>query len=173
MQFYQRLPVKYKLLSGFCLTACFCAVVGWVAIKNLESLASADTRLYQSVTVPTEQLGDIAESVQRIRVALRDLLLVSDAKQTSTIVDSIHQLNQQVESTADDSSTIASAVEEQTATANEMIRSVAEASQGTGEISRNISSVAEAARETSVGAERCQKSLGELVHMAQELLALS
>ncbi len=102
MQFYQRLPVKYKLLSGFCLTACFCAVVGWVAIKNLESLASADTRLYQSVTVPTEQLGDIAESVQRIRVALRDLLLVSDAKQTSTIVDSIHQLNQQVESTADD-----------------------------------------------------------------------
>ncbi len=102
MQFYRRLPVKHKLLSGFCLTACFCAIVGWVSITNLESLASADTRLYNSVTVPTEKLGDMAESVQRIRVALRDLLLANDANQTSGIVDSIGELNQQVERTADE-----------------------------------------------------------------------
>ena len=49
----------------------------------------------------------------------------------------------------DISNTIATAVEEQTATTNEMTRNVADAAKGSGEITRNIEGVAEAARGTS------------------------
>lgn len=92
---------------------------------------------------------------------------------TKVAMNAISQVRQVIGRINDLSGTIASAVEEQTATANEMTRSVNEAAQGTNEITNNISSVAEAARETSVGAESCQRSLAILADMAQELLALS
>ncbi len=102
MQFYRDLSVKYKLLIGFGLTAAFCAVLGWVATTNLQLLATADTRLYTCVTVPSEQLGDIAESVQRIRVALRDTLMAERTESVSHLVDSIAELNRDVIETADE-----------------------------------------------------------------------
>ena len=48
----------------------------------------------------------------------------------------------------------ASAVEEQTATTNEIARSASEAAKGGSEIARNITSVSEAARHTAQGGER-------------------
>jgi len=48
--------------------------------------------------------------------------------------------------------TIASAVEEQSATTNEISRNLAEAAHGSTDITRNIGGVAEAARSTTAGA---------------------
>jgi methyl-accepting chemotaxis protein len=61
---------------------------------------------------------------------------------------------------ADMQTTIASAVEEQTATTNEIGRNVAEAARGSAEIAENIVSVAQAAGETSQGAGRTQQAAG-------------
>ena len=68
--------------------------------------------------------------------------------------------------------TIASAVEEQTATTAEMNRSVAEASGGTGKIAQNITGVAEAARMTSQGVAETQQATAELARMSTELTSL-
>ena len=65
--------------------------------------------------------------------------------------------------------TIASAVEEQTATTNEMARSVSEASTGSGEIASNISGVAEAAAVTTQGVSESRVSVAELARMSVEL----
>ncbi len=72
----------------------------------------------------------------------------------------------------DISNTIASAVEEQTATTNEIGRNVAEAAKGSTEIARNITAVAQAATSTTEGAGNSQKAAGELVRMAAELQQL-
>jgi hypothetical protein len=56
------------------------------------------------------------------------------------------------------SNTIATAVEEQNATTNEMARNVSEAAHGSGEITSNIAGVAEAAESTSRGATDTQKA---------------
>ncbi|HVI10885.1 MAG TPA: methyl-accepting chemotaxis protein, partial [Candidatus Binatia bacterium] len=70
------------------------------------------------------------------------------------------------------STTIASAVEEQNATTNEMTRNVGEAATGSAEITHNISGVAEAAQGTSRGASDTQKAAQQLVQTSAELRRL-
>jgi methyl-accepting chemotaxis protein len=69
-------------------------------------------------------------------------------------------------------STIASAVEEQTVTTNEMARNVAEAAKGSNEIVQNISGVAEAAQSAASGATETQTAAQELARLASELQAV-
>ena len=67
--------------------------------------------------------------------------------------------------------TIASAVEEQTATTNEIARSVTEAAGGANGITDDISQVASAADDTRQGAQNTLQSATELSTMAAELKA--
>jgi methyl-accepting chemotaxis protein len=69
----------------------------------------------------------------------------------------------------DISTTIASAVEEQTATTREIARNVMEAALGETQVTENITSVAQAAKTTSGGAQNTQNAAGELAGMAAEL----
>ena len=68
--------------------------------------------------------------------------------------------------------TIASAVDEQTATTNEIGRNVGEAAKGSNEIAQNITGVAQAAQSTTSGANDTQGAAGELARMASELQTL-
>ena len=67
------------------------------------------------------------------------------------------------------SGTIATAVEEQSATTNEMMRNVADAAKASTEITQNIAGVAEAAQGTSTGAQESQKAANHLAEMAAQL----
>jgi len=69
----------------------------------------------------------------------------------------------------DISTTIASAVEEQTATTREIARNVSEAARGESHVTENITAVAQAAENTSGGAHSTQTAAGELAGMAAEL----
>ena len=65
--------------------------------------------------------------------------------------------------------TIASAVEEQTATTNEMSRGVQEAATGSSEIAGNITGIAAGASSTAEAVEQMNGSIAELARMAAEL----
>jgi methyl-accepting chemotaxis protein len=69
----------------------------------------------------------------------------------------------------DISNSIASAVEEQTVTANEIRRNVTEAAQKIGEITTNIGGVANSAKQTTQSAEETRKSSLELSRLASRL----
>ncbi|MFB9324229.1 methyl-accepting chemotaxis protein, partial [Cryptosporangium minutisporangium] len=68
--------------------------------------------------------------------------------------------------------TIASAVEEQTATTNEMNRSISEAATGSASIADNIAGVAAAAQTTTSTVAETQQSAEELARMSSDLQAL-
>src|SRR5205823_42122 len=72
----------------------------------------------------------------------------------------------------DFSNTIASAVEEQTATTNEIARNVAEAALGSSQVAENITAVAQAARGTASGATDTQAAAQDLSRMAVALQKL-
>ena len=72
----------------------------------------------------------------------------------------------------DISNTIASAVEEQTATTNEITHNVAEAARGSGEIATNVSGVAQAAQSTTPGATDTLGASDALSGMATKLQEL-
>ena len=69
----------------------------------------------------------------------------------------------------DFANTIASAVEEQSATTSQITHTVKEGHQGTSEIARSITGVAEAAQHTSEGAMQTQRSAEELAKLASDL----
>jgi methyl-accepting chemotaxis protein len=105
----------------------------------------------------TEEIGQKIDAIQR---------------DTRGAVEAISQIGGVIGQISDISSTIASAVEEQTATTNEIGRNVAEAARGTGEIAQNITAVAQAAQGTTQGAGDARQASEQLARMAAELQQL-
>ena len=111
-----------------------------------------------------KETGKATEEISQKVVSIQD-----DARQTVEAIDKITDVINQVN---DISSTIASSVEEQSATTAEMGRNVSEAAIGTEQISANIVSVAQAAENTSTGAAESLESAKKLSQMAEELQTL-
>lgn len=72
----------------------------------------------------------------------------------------------------DSQANIAGAVEEQTATTNDIGRSASEAANGSAEIARNIAAVAQATKSTTEGAAQSQVAAADLSRMASDLRIL-
>ena len=104
---------------------------------------------------------DISQKIEAIQGDTRSAVLA--IAEIGTIINRIN----------DYQNTIASAVEEQTATTNEISRNVAEAAKGSTEIAQNITGVAQAAKSTTAGANDTQKASAELAKMAAELQKLA
>jgi methyl-accepting chemotaxis protein len=88
---------------------------------------------------------------------------------TQGAVAAIQQIGRIINQINDIANTIASAVEEQTVTTNEMSRNVEEAAKGSNEIVHNITGVAQAAQSTAGGATQTQAAAQELARLASEL----
>jgi methyl-accepting chemotaxis protein len=84
----------------------------------------------------------------------------------------IGRIGEVIERVSGYSMTIASAVEEQTATTNEMGRNVAQAATGTSEIANNITGVATAAQLTTTSIAESSNAASDLARMSTELHAL-
>lgn len=91
---------------------------------------------------------------------------------TAAAVEAIGRIQEVIGRISDYQTTIASAVEEQTATTNEMSRSVAEAALGSSQIATTMGGVAEAAATTSRGVAESQEAAARLAGMSDELGAL-
>lgn len=99
--------------------------------------------------------NDISEKIKVIQ---------EDAKNAVVAMGEITKVINEVN---DISGTIASAVEEQSATTNEMSRNVAEAAKGVQEIAQNITGVAEAAADTSKGAITTEQTAMKLTRNSE------
>jgi methyl-accepting chemotaxis protein len=100
---------------------------------------------------------DIARRVQAIQV------------DTEGAVTAISQIEEIIRAINDHQGTIASAVEEQTSTTNEMSRSISEAAMGAGEIASNITGVATSARTTSEALRQVDQATDGLAQLATGL----
>lgn len=126
--------------------------------KGFAVVANEVKELAKETAKATEEIGQKIEAIQGDSKAA-----VNAIGEVSTIINQINDL----------SNTIASAVEEQTATTNEIGRNVAEAAKGTSEIARNITGVATAAQDTTSGAGDTQKAASALAEMAASLQTLT
>jgi methyl-accepting chemotaxis protein len=117
--------------------------------------------------------GEVKELAQETAKATEDIARRVEAIQGDThgAVAAIGEISSIIASINDYQLTIASAVEEQTATTNEMSRSVAEAATGSGEIAVNITGVASAAAESSQTLNQMGDAVAELARMSENLRA--
>lgn len=91
---------------------------------------------------------------------------------TATAIEAIAKITSIISEINDTQSTIATAVEEQTATTAEIGRNLSEAAKGTSEIASSITGVAQAAESTTGGAVDIQGAAAELARLAAELEGL-
>ena len=115
--------------------------------------------------------NEVKELAQETARATEDIARRVEAIQgdTSGAIGAIGRISEIIGSINDFQLTIASAVEEQTATTSEMSRSVQEAANGTGEIATNITGVSSAAESTTQALTQTRVAVDELSRMASDL----
>ena len=115
--------------------------------------------------------GEVKELAQETAKATEDIAHRVEAIQADTdgAVAAIGQISAIIAQINDYQMTIASAVEEQTATTNEMSRGVTEAATGATEIAANITGVATSAQSTTHVLEQMEASIRELAQMSEDL----
>ncbi|MCW2581959.1 MAG: Methyl-accepting chemotaxis protein, partial [Klenkia sp.] len=115
--------------------------------------------------------NEVKELAQETARATEDIARRVQAIQSDSVaaVAAIGRISVTIGTINDHQLTIASAVEEQTATTNEMSRSVSEAAGGTTEIAGTITGVSSAAGATTEALGQTQVAVDELARMAGEL----
>jgi methyl-accepting chemotaxis protein len=115
--------------------------------------------------------GEVKELASETARATDDIARRVDAIQADTegAVAAIAEIGQIIARIDDYQTTIASAVEEQTATTTEMSRSVHDAASGSGEIARTITGVAESAASSTAVLGEMSAAVTELARAADEL----
>jgi methyl-accepting chemotaxis protein len=78
LNWFKNLKIKTKLLTSFILIALLVGVVGFIGILNTWSLQESDQELYENMTVPISQIGQMSTTFQMMRVNLRDMILAND-----------------------------------------------------------------------------------------------
>jgi methyl-accepting chemotaxis protein len=154
-------------------------------IKVITSIAQQTNLLALNATIEAARAGEagkgfavvaneVKELAKETAKATEDISRKIEAIQNDTkaAVEAIVSISGVINQINDISSTIATAVEEQNATTNEMSRNVSEAALGSSEITSNIAGVAEAAQGTTRGAGDTQKASQQLVETSAQLRRL-
>ena len=154
-------------------------------IKVITSIAEQTNLLALNATIEAARAGEAGKGFAVVANEVKELAnqtakateeirskIGAIQEDTKSSVDAIGEITKVINQINDISATIASAVEEQTATTVEIGRSVSDAARGSTEITENIVGVATLAQSTTQGATDSQTAAAELARMAAELQSI-
>ncbi len=155
-------------------------------VKVINSIAQQTNLLALNATIEAARAGEAGKGFAVVANEVKDLAKGTAAatkgisqkietiqSDTGAAVATIGQISHTIQQIKDISNTIASAVDEQLATAAEIGRNLGAAAKSTSEISGGVQNVAEAAKDTAAGSASTQRAAGEMARMAAELRRLT
>ncbi|MEV0898868.1 methyl-accepting chemotaxis protein [Actinoplanes sp. NPDC049802] len=151
-------------------------------INAITSIAEQTNLLALNATIEAARAGESGKGFAVVASEVKDLAqetaratedisqrIAAIQSDTDAAVSAIADIGHVIAQINDYATTIAAAVEEQTATTGEMGRNVAQAASGSGAIAADITAVAETATRTSSSADDARRTAAELAGMAQRL----
>ncbi len=154
-------------------------------VKVINSIAEQTNLLALNATIEAARAGEAGKGFAVVANEVKELAnqtakatdeiggkIQAIQTDTNSAVEAIGEISEVINKINDISNTIASAVEEQTATTAEIGRNVNDAAKGSAEINQNIVGVAQAAEDTSGGVSQTQESAEKLLAMANDLKRL-
>ncbi|GAB6106544.1 methyl-accepting chemotaxis protein [Fusibacter bizertensis] len=75
MKLYRNMKIGTKMILGFLIVAIIAGGIGVVGVINIQKISESDTYLYTNMTQPLGDMIMVAESFQRMRGNIKDLLL--------------------------------------------------------------------------------------------------
>jgi methyl-accepting chemotaxis protein len=154
-------------------------------IKLITSIAEQTNLLALNATIEAARAGDAGKGFAVVASEVKDLAqetaratedissrVAAIQSDTGGAVEVINRISEVIAKINDYQTTIASAVEEQTATTQEMSRSIAEVAAGASRIAGSIAEVAEAGSHSMEGVNQTNQASQEVARTAEELRAL-
>ena len=155
-------------------------------IKIIGSIAKQTNMLALNATIEAARAGEAGKGFAVVASEVKELArdtarssekiernIAAIQADTRDAIAAIAQITATIHQINDIQTMIASAVEEQAATTNEIARSVGEAASASNEIAGSITGVADTARDTNRGAAETHRSAEELSRIAGDLLAMT
>ncbi|WP_041841523.1 methyl-accepting chemotaxis protein [Actinoplanes friuliensis] len=154
-------------------------------IKLITSIAEQTNLLALNATIEAARAGDAGKGFAVVASEVKDLAqetaratedigsrVTAIQQDTSGAVAVISRISEVIARINDFQTTIASAVEEQTATTGEMSRSISEVASGSSRIAANIADVSTASGSAVHGVTQTRQASEEVARTAEELRAL-
>ncbi|GAA2595143.1 hypothetical protein GCM10010435_87710 [Winogradskya consettensis] len=154
-------------------------------INLITSIAAQTNLLALNATIEAARAGDAGKGFAVVASEVKDLAqetaratediharVTAIQAGTSGAVEVISRISEVIAKINDFQTTIASAVEEQTATTGEMSRSITEVASGSSRIATNIADVSAATGQASSGVQQTRDASAEVARTADELRTL-
>ncbi|WP_052307091.1 methyl-accepting chemotaxis protein [Acetobacterium woodii] len=100
MKWFCNMKIGAKLMVSFIILALISGIVGLLGIINLQSLNDSDTQLYENMTVPIAEVGQISTSYQRMRVIVRDMIIENSPELIQSNADKVIIRNNEIDEAA-------------------------------------------------------------------------
>ena len=155
-------------------------------VKLITSIAQQTNLLALNATIEAARAGEMGKGFAVVAGEVKELAqqtaratesitarVATTQNDVDQVAGAIGQITEVIARIDALQSTIAAAVEEQSATTNEMVRNVSEVSTGSQEIALNISGVAAAAEQTTSGARQTATTASEVSRAATRLKQLT